>query len=307
MDTLRRLAAVAGAQGLVFALSMVLVAGLLPLLGDTAALFPHIMRVPAQPLRASASESEALKELRAGLENADVRVEHGAFVVTFKGTTADPARVRDVLQRHGFQAVRFSIGRDFGVAAITGRLLTDVRAFAIMIVSLPIVLAGVGFALRRRTAAPAWEVASRRGSAANLLIGIAGGLALAAAVPAIGWLMSAAGYPIVEQPWVERVVRADSAAPLAMLMLVAIVLAPLGEELFYRGWVFRLLSELSVPLALIVSTALFAMVHLHAPALPAYIVLGAGFALLYRRTGSILTPIVAHATNNAIAVALLLI
>jgi membrane protease YdiL (CAAX protease family) len=46
--------------------------------------------------------------------------------------------------------------------------------------------------------------------------------------------------------------------------------------------------------------------HMNLPALPFYMVLGAVYAEAYRRSGSLVVPIIAHGLNNSIIVAALL-
>ena len=140
-----------------------------------------------------------------------------------------------------------------------------------------------------------------------MFAGIAGGVALASAVEAVGYLARMAGFPIVEQPWIEAIVKGGAAAPLAVFAVTAVVVAPLGEELFYRGWMFPFLATANTPLAYVASAALFGAIHLNPAALPAYALLGAAFAWLYQWSGSVWTPVLAHATNNLIAVSALLL
>jgi hypothetical protein len=173
-----------------------------------------------------------------------------------------------------------------------------------MALSLPVLLLVAGTVLRTRLAA---RPRPRKPGRTIVLAGLAGGLAIALAAELVAIVAAALGYPIVEQPWIETITRFGGVAPLAIIVLVAVVLAPLGEELFYRGWVFRYLEDAGAPVAYGVSTALFAAVHLHPPALPAYLLYGLCLAALYRWSGSLWTPILAHATNNSVAMALLLV
>jgi membrane protease YdiL (CAAX protease family) len=84
------------------------------------------------------------------------------------------------------------------------------------------------------------------------------------------------------------------------------VLAPLAEEIFFRGYVFRAMSaRKGYARGLVYSSMLFGLVHFN---LAAFLPLTVGAVLLavsYRRSGSLWTPIVAHALNNAFAFTLL--
>jgi hypothetical protein len=174
-----------------------------------------------------------------------------------------------------------------------------------MALSLPVLLLVAGTVLRARLAARL-RPRTRRTGRTIVIAGLAGGLALALAAELVGAVTAALGYPIVEQPWIETITRFGGVAPLAILVLVAVLLAPLGEELFYRGWVFPYLEDAGAPLAYGASAVLFAAVHLHPPALPAYLLYGLSLAVLYRWSDSLWTPILAHATNNSVGIALLL-
>lgn len=83
------------------------------------------------------------------------------------------------------------------------------------------------------------------------------------------------------------------------------MLAPVGEEVFFRGYVFRYLLEgESRRAAYLISALLFAGAHLYLPALPVYLLLALVFAWLTERTGSVLRSMTAHATVNASALIL---
>jgi uncharacterized protein len=165
-------------------------------------------------------------------------------------------------------------------------------------------LIGILLSLRLPTTPPRGR---RRPSVAKVVAaGVGGGIALAAGVAVLEALAATLGQPIVEQPWVENIARSQNAAPLAVLVLVAVFVAPAGEELFYRGWAFRYLAPAGAPVAYGASALLFALVHLHPPAFPAYLLLGLGLAALYRWSGSLWVATLAHATNNLIAIGMLL-
>ncbi len=85
-----------------------------------------------------------------------------------------------------------------------------------------------------------------------------------------------------------------------VLVLVVLFQAPLLEEPIFRGIIFRGYAK-SLPLwaAIALSGAIFAIVHVNAASFIALWFLGAAFALLYHRTGSILAPMTAHFLFNA--------
>lgn len=93
------------------------------------------------------------------------------------------------------------------------------------------------------------------------------------------------------------------------LAIVAIViLAPIAEELFFRGVVFNAwLREGGPRFAYLGSAILFAVIHLSLVAVLPIFLLGLALAWVYRRTGNLLAPIAMHAVVNGISVGLALL
>ncbi len=101
-------------------------------------------------------------------------------------------------------------------------------------------------------------------------------------------------------------------------MAALVVIGPIFEELIFRGFLYNMtrsaLSKngttrrvMADVVALVVSSAAFALMHLNLSGFIAYFVAGAVLAESYRRSGSLWVPIIAHCLNNATAVILLLI
>jgi membrane protease YdiL (CAAX protease family) len=89
-------------------------------------------------------------------------------------------------------------------------------------------------------------------------------------------------------------------------MLAGGVLAPISEELYFRGYVFRTyLLTRSRPVAYIATSLIFAALHLNLPALMPKLVLCLMFCWAYERTGSIVPSVVGHALNNSVAFGIL--
>jgi len=91
-------------------------------------------------------------------------------------------------------------------------------------------------------------------------------------------------------------------ASLVGLALVAVVWGPLGEELFFRGFVLPgLAKRFGVPAGIVLSSGLFALFHVDPGMLVPTFLLGAALAWIYVRTGSIWPSIVVHGAQNALA------
>ena len=91
----------------------------------------------------------------------------------------------------------------------------------------------------------------------------------------------------------------------AILFVFILIEAPILEELLFRGVLFGGLSKI-MPLwpAILLSGLVFAVIHINAATLIPLWFLGAAFAWLYVRTGTLLAPMAVHFTFNAINLAL---
>ena len=84
--------------------------------------------------------------------------------------------------------------------------------------------------------------------------------------------------------------------------LALVVLAPLTEELIFRGLILRGLLAITSPWrAIIVSALLFALIHLNPWQIPFALVAGLVFGWVYCRTGSLTLCIAGHALNNGLS------
>jgi membrane protease YdiL (CAAX protease family) len=96
----------------------------------------------------------------------------------------------------------------------------------------------------------------------------------------------------------------DSAFGLVAAGFLVCVVAPLAEEMFFRGFLFGALRKRGLILALLVSGTAFGLAHVASSPI-GFIVplaaLGVILALLYERTGSLWPSIALHALNNSIA------
>lgn len=99
----------------------------------------------------------------------------------------------------------------------------------------------------------------------------------------------------------EALARADPVVLLVALVLVA----PVAEEIFFRGVVYNAwLREHGPRAALIGSAVLFSLIHGSLFLFVPFLALGIALALLYRATGSLPAAIALHAGFNAITVLL---
>jgi len=107
-------------------------------------------------------------------------------------------------------------------------------------------------------------------------------------------------------PW-AAIRDLDSEWLLTLVLILGCVVAPVCEELFFRGGVLGCYLLVGRPWAgLAVSAVAFAGVHLDAVNFVAFCVYGLALGWAYRSTRSILAPITAHALNNGVAFWLIL-
>ena len=89
-----------------------------------------------------------------------------------------------------------------------------------------------------------------------------------------------------------------------VLGLSVIVAAPLAEELFFRGLVFRAIqARWGLVAGMIISGLLFALVHFEISVVIPFWGIGMVFAFAYYRSGSLWTPVIAHAIFNGVSFA----
>ena len=147
-----------------------------------------------------------------------------------------------------------------------------------------------------------------RDPAGALLTGLGWGIPawLGATLASAGvvWLLESIGFDAEPQAAEQAIALVDP----WLVVVAVVILAPIAEEVFFRGVVFNAwLREGGPRWALFGSSALFALIHLSVVAVVPIFLLGLALAWVYRRTGSLLAPIAMHATVNAISVALALL
>jgi membrane protease YdiL (CAAX protease family) len=98
--------------------------------------------------------------------------------------------------------------------------------------------------------------------------------------------------------------------PLAigLLVIFAIVLAPIVEEIIFRACIYRFLKgQMSLLLAQLLSATLFALVHANLLSFAPLLLVGILLARNYERSGNLLIPILFHAFFNAFSLTMLLL
>ena len=89
---------------------------------------------------------------------------------------------------------------------------------------------------------------------------------------------------------------------MALFALLGTLVAPVGEEIFFRGLIVNALKKRgNVRFRIIVSALLFAVVHVSPLSVLILFGMGLMLAWAYEKTGSLWVPILMHAVNNGLA------
>ena len=93
--------------------------------------------------------------------------------------------------------------------------------------------------------------------------------------------------------------------PVVFLLAIVLVVAPVTEEVLFRGFMLhRLAVKWGLKPAIVVSSVAFGLLHINFVGVG---VLGVVMALLYVRTRTLIVPIVCHVLNNGVAVSLVIL
>jgi len=149
---------------------------------------------------------------------------------------------------------------------------------------------------------------TRKALTKGLLFGIAAIPPVLLLSMIVSTLAEALGYAPTRQEvfdWLSD--KTLSAGTRFFMVAAAVTIAPVVEELLFRGILFTaVLKDRPFLFAALLSGLYFALVHFHAPSLLPLLALSTAFSAGYAATGSILTPIVMHALFNLTSVLLYL-
>ena len=159
--------------------------------------------------------------------------------------------------------------------------------------------------------------------------------------PISAFVLNRLGYSTestVQQPFMRGLVgwvEENPATAIPAIILVVVVIGPAVEELVFRGAIFNGLNRLvglvfaravgetpggasgegaggntgraAFVLSALLSSMFFALLHLEPVLLTAIVILAVALCALFRRTGSLIPPFVAHATFNSFATSLIIL
>jgi membrane protease YdiL (CAAX protease family) len=120
--------------------------------------------------------------------------------------------------------------------------------------------------------------------------------------------MTAIQLPHPEQQSVEIFRHYNKASEIFLFMLQAVLISPLIEELFFRGFLFSFLKRFTATwFALVLSAGVFAFAHANLGSVLQLWLLGIVLGLAYENTGSLLLPIGVHGCFNFVTALSLLV
>jgi uncharacterized protein len=165
---------------------------------------------------------------------------------------------------------------------------------------LDVAVVGAAIGVAAMTARPAlWQFGLRRGP-----LGYSVGMAC---IAVLAFFIFEIAYVAILDPENPQTIAEDLGADQSTLLLIAgavvvIVVAPVCEELFFRGFLYRVLrARMTFWLAAVVDGVFFGFVHGSLVIVPVLAFLGAALCWVYQRTGTLFAPIAIHALNNMIA------
>lgn len=114
------------------------------------------------------------------------------------------------------------------------------------------------------------------------------------------WLMALANVTPVEQSSITALRQSEDVARRLAVAVTAVMLAPLFEELLFRGILYPALKQAGYPRFALWGTALlFGLSHVNMLTFASLTCFGLLLAVLYERTDNLLAPITAHTLFNA--------
>ena len=138
---------------------------------------------------------------------------------------------------------------------------------------------------------------------------ISGWLMIMPLVLLIGWIMNEIiGDQGGSNPLLELVLSSNDFVPLFLLLITTVFLAPIFEELVFRGILLPVLvSKVGKVSGVVLSALIFALAHLSVGELPPLFVLGIGLGLMRLSSGRLFPCALMHSLWNGVTFASLLL
>ncbi len=123
----------------------------------------------------------------------------------------------------------------------------------------------------------------------------------------LNWLSAVTGSP-EQQQVTEEIAGAKAPLTLAGLIFNAVIVAPIMEEVAFRGFMYNVLRQRAGIIAAAISSSLFfSAVHTSLLQTVVLFVFGCAQCYLYEKTRTITFPIILHAIFNAVSISFILL
>ncbi len=109
-----------------------------------------------------------------------------------------------------------------------------------------------------------------------------------------GW-----GISLEPQSLINIFENQNSYSSLFLLFILAIIIAPLAEELVFRAIVYRFIKNRAPAfLAMLLSSILFSLLHMNVVSFFSLVIVGISLCLAYEMSGNIMVPVFFHSAFN---------
>jgi membrane protease YdiL (CAAX protease family) len=204
--------------------------------------------------------------------------------------------------------VNNSIGLIMSLLGINWSALSNF-AFAILLQTIGIVFVVYYFAIYKHGGTGKSLGLNFGEASKHLIAGVGGGALVFSAVIISSLLVERiSSVPGELQPFAQLVIQTDSLPQLLLLFLLGVILAPLGEELYFRGFLYPAIrAHFGTYVAILFSAVVFGLLHFDLLRFIPLAVGGAGLAWLYEKTNSLYVPMIAHGFWNFVMLTLLVL
>ncbi|MCX5688145.1 MAG: type II CAAX endopeptidase family protein, partial [Candidatus Omnitrophica bacterium] len=113
--------------------------------------------------------------------------------------------------------------------------------------------------------------------------------------------LNAIGYKLPPQPVFDIFFEEKRSSVVLFLTIFVSILGPIIEEIFFRGFLYSAVRKrFGVIIGVLLSSALFSMLHTNIASFLPIMILGVLMAFLYETTSSLIAPIAVHILHNSI-------
>ncbi len=124
----------------------------------------------------------------------------------------------------------------------------------------------------------------------------------------LGWNDWAQQYGATKQNTVRVLSETNDVPLIAVMVLTAVIAAPLAEEVIFRGYLYPVIKHFTERnFAALFTAVLFGVAHCNLLGLPVLIFIGVLLVVVYEWTGSLWAPIACHMAFNSLQVTLILV